>query len=116
MGGRSVPQRRVDWCSPCAFCTKSHHERATMTHLQCYEGRRWSEKWAMGEHNDFFVGACGSLWMSVMDVEYQNACFKVEHDLFCTKTVPGFMCCPRFPGSRIPGAELLVKNNKNQRS
>ena len=22
--------------------------------------------------------------MSVMDVEYQNACFKVEHDLFCT--------------------------------
>ena len=38
----------------------------------------------MGEHNDFFVGARGSLWMSVMDVEYQNACFKVEHELFCT--------------------------------
>ena len=43
----------------------------------------------MGEHNDSFVGACGSMWMSVMDVEYQNACFKVEHDLFCTN-------CPRF--------------------
>ena len=27
-----VPQKRVDWCSPCAFCTKLHHERATMTH------------------------------------------------------------------------------------
>ena len=89
-----VPQRRVDWCSPCAFCTKSHHERATMTHPQWHEGRRWSEKWAMGEHSDCFVVACGSLWMSGIDVEYQNACFKVEHDLFCTNqpSVIGVRC------------------------
>ena len=63
-------QQRVYWCAPCRFITISHHERATMTHPKWHEGRRWSEKWAMGEHSDCFVGACGSLWMSVMDVEY----------------------------------------------
>ena len=34
------------------------------------------------DHIDGFVEAMGSVWMSVMDVECQNACFKVEHDLF----------------------------------
>ena len=31
---------------------------------------------------DDFVGVVGFLWMSVTSVECENACFKVEHDLF----------------------------------
>ena len=49
---------------------------------------------------DDFVGVVGFVWMNVMSVECENACFKVEHALFCTNqpllsrvccTVPGFL-------------------------
>ena len=55
---------------------------ATMAHV------RWGVPWACNDervsrdHSDGFVEAMGSVWMSVIDVECQNACFKVEHDLF----------------------------------
>ena len=38
----------------------------------------------MGRHSDCFVGASGSQRKRVSNLECGNACFNVEHELFCT--------------------------------
>ena len=48
---------------------------------------------------DDFVGVVGFLWMNVMSVECENACFKVEHDLFCTNQPLLSRVCCTVPGS-----------------
>ena len=82
--GVQEPQKRVDWCAPCSFCTKLRHERATMAHPRWHEAWGWSGWWTMGEQSDGFDGMEGSLWRNVMSVECGNECLRVEHNLFCT--------------------------------
>jgi len=97
--GVQEPQKRVDWCAPCSFCTKLRHEQATMAHPQWHKSRGWSGRWTTGMRGDDFVGVVGFLWMNVMSVECENACFKVEHDLFCTNQPLLSRVCCTVPGS-----------------
>ena len=55
---------------------------------------------------DDFVGVVGFLWMNVMSVECENACFKVEHDLFCTNQPLLSRVCCTVPGSLDYGYPL----------